>query len=173
MHHWRKNLTVILLLFSSVLIDGFIQSAWTSSLQTSIGLIVPRTILLMFIILSFHFEPNFILINAAIFGFIMDTYYLGFIGIYMASLVLMVYLTYHLKRLIRPNVLSYTLISVLGITLVEVIVFGIMRILGITTLSFQLFLVSRLSATLLFNGIVMLVFSFFIDRLVANIADES
>lgn len=173
MDNWRQNLLAILLMFSSVLLDGFITSTWTSSLETGLGLIIPRTIVLMIIILSFHYKESFMLGNAAVFGFIMDTYYLGFIGIYMASFVLIAYLTYNLKRIIHPNVLSYTLIAILGITLIEVLIYGIMRILAISTIPFQLFLVSRLSATLLFNGMVMLIFSYFIHRLVINVMDES
>lgn len=173
MDNWRQNLLAIFLMFSSVLLDGFITSTWTSHLETGLGLIIPRTIVLIIIILSFHYTEGFMLVSAAIIGFIMDTYYLGFIGIYMASFVLIAYITYNLKRIIRPNVLSYTLIAILGITLVEVLTYGIMRILAISTISFQLFLVSRLSATLLFNGIVMLIFSYFIHQLIVNIMDES
>lgn len=173
MDNWKPTLFAILLLFLSVLTDGFIASSWTGSLETSLGLIVPRIIVLMIIILSFHYKEGFMLGSAAIFGFIMDTYYLGFIGVYMASFILVAYLAYNFKRIIQPNVLSYTLVSVIGLTLVEVVVYGIMRILGVTSISFQMFIVTRLGATLLFNAVVMLIFSYFIHRFVLNIMDGS
>ena len=113
------------------------------------------------------------LVSAGIVGFIMDTYYLGFIGVYVASFIMVAYLSYNFKRIIQPNVLSYTLVSVIGLTLVETVVYGIMRILGVTSISLQMFIVSRLGATLLFNAIVMLVFSYFIHRFILNIMDES
>jgi len=171
--NWKPTLFAILLLFLSVLTDGFIASSWTGSLETSLGLIVPRIIVLMIIILSFHYKEGFMLGSAAIFGFIMDTYYLGFIGVYMASFILVAYLAYNFKRIIQPNVLSYTLVSIIGLTLVEVVVYGIMRILGVTSISFQMFIVTRLGATLLFNAVVMLIFSYFIHRFVLNIMDGS
>src|SRR5699024_12443574 len=124
-----------------------------SSFDTSFWLIIPRTSVLMIIILSFHYKEGFMLGSAAAFGFIMDTYYLGFLGVYMSSFVLVAYLTYSLKRVIRPNVLSYTLVGILGMTLVEMIAYGIMRILTITTICFQYCIVSRLSATVLFNAL--------------------
>lgn len=173
MDNWKPTLFAILLLFLSVLTDGFIASSWTGSLETSLGLIVPRIIVLMIIILSFHYKEGFMLGSAAIFGFIMDTYYLGFIGVYMASFILVAYLAYNFKRIIQPNVLSYTLVSIIGLTLVEVVVYGIMRILGVTSISFQMFIVTRLGATLLFNAVVMLIFSYFIHRFVLNIMDGS
>ena len=173
MYNWKQTLFAILLLFLSVLTDGFITSAWAGSLETSFGLIVPRMIVLMIIILSFHYKENFMLVSAGIVGFIMDTYYLGFIGLYVASFIMVAYLSYNFKRIIQPNVLSYTLVSVIGLTLVETVVYGIMRILGVTSISLQMFIVSRLGATLLFNAIVMLVFSYFIHRFILNIIDES
>src|SRR5699024_11306893 len=94
-------------MFSSVLIDGFITSAWTPTLETNLGFIIPRTIVLVIIILSFHYKESFMLGSAAIFGFIMDTYYLGFIGIYMASFLLIVYFTYIFYRIFNLNVLFY------------------------------------------------------------------
>lgn len=173
MYNWKQTLFAILLLFLSVLTDGFISSAWAGSLETNLGLIVPRLIVLMIIILSFHYKENFMLVSAGIFGFIMDTYYLGFIGTYVVSFILVAYLTNNFKRIIQPNVLSYTLVSVIGLTVVETFVYSIMRILGVTSLSLQLFIVSRLGATLLFNAVIMLVFSYFIHRFILNIMDES
>ncbi len=173
MNHWKQTLLPLLLMFSSVLLDGFIASYWGSTLDTNIGLVVPRIILLILIILSFHYKESFMLGSAAAFGFIMDAYYLGFLGVYMASFMLVVTIVSNLKQMIQPNVLSYTLVSILGITAAELVVYGLMRILSITTISFQVFVVSRLSATLLFNGLAMLLFSYFIHRLVVNTLSES
>lgn len=173
MNNWKQTLLPILLMLSSVLLDGFITSYWTSTLDTNLGLVVPRAIILVIIILTFHYKNNFMLSSVAIIGFIMDAYYLGFLGVYMASLLLVVTIVSNLKRVIQPNVLSYTVVSILGLTASELVVYSIMRVLGITTISLQMFLVSRLSATLLFNGLAMLVFSYFIHRIVVNTLDES
>lgn len=171
--NWKKILLPIFLMFSAVLLDGFITSYGASALDTSLGLIVPRAIILVITILTFHYQQNFMLGSVAVIGFIMDAYYLGFLGVYMAAFILVVTIVSNLKRFIHPNVLSYTLLSILGITAAELVVYGIMRILSITAISFQGFLVSRLGATLLFNGLVMLLFSYFIHRLVVNTLDES
>lgn len=170
---WKQDAFAILLMFISVIIDGFVTSYWGSTLDTSFGLMIPRTLMLVVIILSFHYKNNFMLISAAVFGFLMDTYYLGFIGVYMASVLLVAYLATNLKQAIHPNVLSYTLVSIIAITMAELVIFGIMKILSITTISFQVFLVSRLGATLLFNGMLMLVFSYFIQQMIIKMMDES
>ncbi len=171
--NWKQHLLPIFLMLFAVLFDGFIASYFTSGLNTSIGLFVPRTILLVIIILTFHYPQNFMYGNVALIGFIMDAYYLGFLGIYMATFLLAVTLVSSFKRAIQPNVLSYTLIAILVLTVCELVVYGIMRLLGITSMAFQLFLVSRLGATLLFNGLIMLIFSLFVHRLVVSVMDEA
>lgn len=172
-NNWKQNLLPIFLMLFAFLFDGFATSYWTATLHTSVGLMVPRTILLMIILLSFHYDQNFMYWNVAIIGFVMDAYYLGFLGVYMATFLLAVTIVANLKVAIRPNVLSYTLVSIVVLTVSELVVYGIMRILGITSLAFQVFIVSRLSATLLLNSLMMLVFSFFIHRLIVNTLDEA
>lgn len=172
MYTWRQTILPILLLFFSLLLDGFMTSYWTGDLFTGLGHIIPRTIVLMLIILSFHYNLNFMFAMAVFIGFIMDAYYLGFIGIYIAAFMLIVYIFSKLKSVFDPNVLSYTLFSILGITTLEIFVYGMMRILGITSLPFQMFLATRLGATLLFNSILMLLVSYFIDLWVVNVLDE-
>ena len=173
MNHWKQNLLPVFLMLFAVLFDGFLTSYGASSLETSIGLFIPRTVLLMIIILTFYYPEKFMYGNVALIGFIMDAYYLGFVGVYMATFILAVTLVATLKGIIRPNVLSYTLSSILVLTVSEILIFGIMRILGITSMDFQFFIVSRLSATLLFNGLIMLIFSFFVERLIVSTIDET
>ena len=173
MNNWKQNLLPIFLMLFAVLFDGFVSSYWTSSLDTSIGLFIPRTILLVIIILTFYYPQKYMYGNVALIGFIMDAYYLGFVGIYMATFLLAVAFVSTIKGAIRPNVLSYTLSSILVLTISELVIYGIMRILGITSMDFQVFIVSRLSATLLFNGLIMLIFSFFVERLIVSTIDET
>lgn len=173
MKQWKQTILPIFLMFLAVLLDGFITNMWTSTLATDIGRIIPRTIILMIILLSFHYNQKFMLGSVAVIGFIMDAYYLGFVGVYMAAFMLVVTIVSNLKGIVRANPFTYTLVSILGITASEGVVYGIMRVLDITTYTLQMFIVSRFSATLLFNGLVMLLFSYFIHRLVVNTLDES
>ena len=159
-------------MFTALLLDGFISGAFSMQLNTNIGLIIPRLVFLVLIILCFHYESTFMYVNAALLGFIMDSYYIGFIGPYLFSFILVISIVTSLKHTVNANVLSYTILSILGLTASELMVYGIMRILGITSIAFQAFIVSRLSATLLFNAFIMLAFSYFIHRFIVNLLDE-
>lgn len=173
MKQWKETILPLFLMFVAILFDGFVANIWTDHLVTDIGRIIPRAIILMIILLSFHYNQKFMLVSVAVIGFLMDAYYLGFIGVYMSAFMLLVTIVSSMKQIIRVNPFTYTLVSILGITATEVVVYSIMRILGITSHTLQMFIVTRLSATLLFNGIVMLLFSYFIHRLVVNTLDKS
>ena len=172
MKNWKQILLPFFLMFTALLLDGFISGAFSMQLNTNIGLIIPRLVFLVLIILCFHYESTFMYVNAALLGFIMDSYYIGFIGPYLFSFILVISIVTSLKHTVNANVLSYTILSILGLTASELIIYGIMRMLGITTLAFQAFIISRLSATLLFNAFIMLAFSYFIHRFIVNLLDE-
>lgn len=173
MKNWKQTILPFFLMLSAVIVDGFIASYFPSLLDSNMGLIVPRTVILIIIIFSFHYSPNIMYFNVAVIGFIMDAFYLGFLGVYIATFVMVVALVTTVKQFLNANVLSYTLVSIISLTASEILIYGIMNILGITTISFQMFLASRLGATLLFNAIVMLAFSFFIHKMVVNTLDVS
>lgn len=173
MNNWKQTILPFFLMLLAILSDGFISSYFSEVLATDMGLMIPRTIFLVIVILAFHYKPNTMYINVSIIGFIMDSYYLGFLGVYMATFYLLVAIVNGLKQFLNANVLSYTLVSIIGLSAAEVLIYGIMRILGITTISFQIFIVTRLGATLLFNTIIMALFSFFIQQLILNTLDES
>ena len=157
----------------SLIFDGFIANYWSTTLDTTYGLMVPRLIFLVFIILAFHYEKNFMITSAIIFGFLMDTYFLGFLGIYILSLTMIVLAITRFKELVHANVLSYTMLSIVLITGVEIFTYGAIRILGITGMTIQEFLVEKLAATLFLNSLIMLSLSYFIEKLILKSMDKN
>lgn len=172
MNNWRGKLLSIVLVLFSLIFDGFIASYWSTSLDTSYGLMVPRITFLLFIILSFHYEKKFMLFSAVIFGLLMDTYYLGFTGIYLFSLILIVLIVSKVRRLISPNVLTYTMLAIIILTLIEIFIYMVIRILGMTGMTMQEFLVNKLAATLLLNTVIMVFTSYFIQKLILSVNEN-
>ena len=113
------------------------------------------------------------LVSAFIFGFLMDTYYLGFFGIYIVSLMMIVYIADILKDVLKPNILTYVMLTVIEVTILENFIYGVIRILGLTRISFQEFLVTRLAATLLLNSVIMFLIGYFIQRLIYQVEDKN
>lgn len=173
MDNWKEKVIAIVLILSSLILDGFIANYWSLILDTNYGLMIPRTIFLVFIILTFHYEKNFMLTSAIIFGFLMDTYYLGFTGIYIFSLVMIVLVILKFKELISANIISYTMLTIVIVAIVEFFIYGVVRMIGITNMSVQDFLVSKLAATLFFNTFIMLIASYFIQKLILNVVSKN
>lgn len=173
MDNWKENLLAIVLMLSSLIFDGFVANYWSTALDTNYGLMVPRMVFLIFIILAFHYEKNFMIISAIIFGILMDTYFLGFLGIYILSLLAIVTIIFKFKELVQANVLSYMMLSIVLITGIEIFIYGVIRILGITGITLQEFLVEKLAATLFLNTLIMLFSGYFIEKLILKTMDKN
>lgn len=173
MNSSKGKFTAIALMFLSLVLDGFIASYWAVRLDTDYGLMIPRFIFLIFILLSYHYDNKFMMTSAFLFGILMDSYYLGFFGISIASLVMIVYIINNVKKILQSSMFSYVLLSILVITVVESFIYGVIRLLEITAMSYQEFLVSKLAATLLFNSIAMLLFGYFIHQFIRYALDKN
>lgn len=88
---------------------------------------------------------------AAVVGAVFDLYYTGIFGVYVFIFPLMVYLTRRLVAYISPNFLSGLLIYFIDITVVEVLSYLASRMVHLTSMGGDTFLVSTLGPTLAFN----------------------
>jgi rod shape-determining protein MreD len=164
MEQWKRAIFPLVLLFAALMFDGIGAALLREQFQSNMGLMVPRLTLLCLIILSFYLKPSHITTLSLVFGFIYDSYYTGYLGIYMASFVFVGYLMMQLRPMFHANVLIYVLLSVIVITIVEFFLYGVYRTLGIAMITPQAFIAERLGATLLLNSVMMLVLSWPLDR---------
>lgn len=164
MEQWKRALFPLLLLFSGLMFDGIVSMLFRPQLQTGFGLMTPRLTLLILILLAFYLRPSHIVTLSLVFGFIYDSYYTGFLGIYMVSFAFIGYLILQVRPMFHTNVLIYVLLSIVMLTIVEFFLFGVYTTLGVAGMSLADFIGQRLGATLLFNGLVMLLVSWPLDR---------
>lgn len=156
MEQWRRVIIPIVLLFFFLLLDGVIVSLFYESLDVSFGFMTPRLFVLTVIVLAFFLEPRHMYILSFIFGFIYDSYYSGILGIYIAALMIISYFIIQLRNIFEPNYVSIVLVTIVMLTLLEFLIFGIYRAIDLTSLSVQEFVAMRLSASLLFNSVAVL-----------------
>ncbi|MCC5889533.1 MAG: rod shape-determining protein MreD [Alkalibacterium sp.] len=157
MEQWRRVIIPIVLLFFFLLLDGVIVSLFYESLDVSFGFMTPRLFVLTVIVLSFFLEPRHMYILSIVFGFIYDSYYSGILGIYIAGLMIISYFIIQLRNILEPNYLTMVLVTIIMLTLLEFLIFGIYRVIDLTSLSVQEFIAMRLSASLLFNTIAIII----------------
>lgn len=160
MSDWKKIIIPVFLLFSTLLMDGSISYLFRDELNSSIGLIVPRVMILTLIMLAFFLEPKQLYILSFTFGFIYDSYYSGILGVYIAAFILIPYLVIQIRQIIIPYFYVILLVNIVILTVMEVFVFGVYRVVGVSDITLQMFLGNRLGGTLIFNTLVFLIIGY-------------
>ena len=120
----------------------------------------PRLIILVFVLLSFYLPRNKMILYGIIFGFLYDSYYVGVLGIYVAILPLIVYVTNSLKQFLNPNPITTGMILFINLSILETMLYWIYKILNFTTININTFMAGRLGPTLLLN-LVFFIFAFY------------
>ncbi|WP_208559014.1 rod shape-determining protein MreD [Marinilactibacillus kalidii] len=164
MSQWKKILYPLILLLVALLLDGVLVAQLKAMFTTDFGMIVPRLTVLVLLVLAFYLSFRHVIWLSLIMGFIYDSYYTGYLGIYMAAFAVIAYVILQLRSYFKPNLLIYVLLSVIAITFLEFFVFGVYRAINVTELTTQLFMVERLGISLVFNAIVMLIIGYPIDK---------
>ncbi|WP_192983705.1 rod shape-determining protein MreD [Marinilactibacillus psychrotolerans] len=172
MSQWKKIVYPLLMLLIALLLDGILVAQLKGLFITNIGMIVPHLTLLVLLILTFYLSFRHIIILALLMGFIYDSYYTGYLGIFMAIFTIVVYVLLQFKNFFQPNLIIYFLLSIIVITISEFFVFGVYRAINITAISTQEFLLERLGATLLFNGIAILIIGYPIDKVIQGVIQK-
>jgi len=155
MKTWKLVILPIVSLIFVFMLEGVITAYFNNTLFTSVGYVVPRFTVILLVMFAFYLSPNHIYILSLIIGFLYDSYYTGYLGIYMASFCLISYLVIGVRDMFKSTVLTHGLIGILMVTLLEIMTYWIFRILGIANIEVSVFLAERLGATLLFNGIFL------------------
>lgn len=114
-------------------------------------IIVPRFLLVLLSLMGIYYIRNKTIIYGALFGFLFDVYYTGVIGVYMSLFPLAVYFTAKLIKIIQVNLVTAGLIALLNITVVEVLVFGLNKLILHVHMSPLEFADLRLWPTLVLN----------------------
>lgn len=164
MNQWKRALLSLFIMCSALIFDGVIAFYGGSILNTPTGIMVPRLTILALVILTNHLQTPMIYYLAILFGFIYDSYYVGFFGIYTVGFFGVAYVLTQLWRSVYSSYIIYILASLLAVLLIEVFAFAIYHILDITQWTIQEFFVFRLGATLVFNGGMMAAFGWMIDK---------
>lgn len=160
----QKLITTIftpMLIFFGLLFDGLISAVFSEYLYTGNGSVMaPRLIILVFVLLSFYLPRNKMILYGIIFGFLYDSYYVGVLGIYVAILPLIVYVTNSLKQFLNPNPITTGMILFINLSILETMLYWIYKILNFTTININTFMAVRLGPTLLLN-LVFFIFAFY------------
>ncbi|MGC4375816.1 rod shape-determining protein MreD [Fictibacillus sp. Mic-4] len=116
-------------------------------------LLIPHFSLVIIIFVASYLKPSYGIVYGLIFGLLTDLMYTDLIGIYMFSTALVAYITAVLSRFLFGNLFVTLVLTILGVAVLEFLVYGLNTLVGVANESVDLFLYNRLISTLILNGV--------------------
>lgn len=171
----RKFLLPLLFLLLFILESLFVQFLPERFIDSQ-TVIVPHFLIIGIILLTIYGSEKHGLIYGMVFGFLFDIVYTEILGIYLFLFPLISYFVSKIMRVLQVNLLTSSLVSILGVAFTEIVTFEMNQLIGVSNSPFITFLNNRLFPTLLLNTIFIMIMVFplkwqfekFADRLRAD-----
>lgn len=147
----RISVFIPLILFLALLLDGTLAFIFSAHFYTATDIYVPRLTLLCLLVFAFYAPRKNMILFSILFGLLYDSYYVGILGIYVALFPLVVYFVDKLNKILNPNFIVLSMLTIIMVSMLEFSVYGFYHMLELTTMDMSLFLAKRLGPTLLLN----------------------
>ncbi|MGX7199396.1 rod shape-determining protein MreD [Enterococcus nangangensis] len=142
--------------FLLMLLDGQMTRALDSIFHQNF-FIHPHTLMLALVLATFQLSRRYMLITATIIGVLMDSYYIGIIGIYALCLPLIVLLCYQIFQYVHPNAFTLLLAVIIFVTVLETSLLLVQGVFSLADVNFVNFITQTLGPTLLLNIALFLI----------------
>lgn len=143
-----------------------------AELFNSDRILVPHFLMAGILFLTAYLSPKHGIIYGLIFGFLFDVVYTEIIGIYLFMFPVIAYMFANMMRVLQTNILIVSILSLLGIALLEIGVFQLMLLIKITDLDFSTYVKIRLVPTLILNMAFIVIAAFPFKKQFENAADR-
>lgn len=145
--------------FLLMLLDGQMTRA-LEEFSKDIFFLHSHMLMLALVLASFQLTRRYMLTSAVIIGVLMDSYYIGIIGIYALCLPLIVLLCYQIFTYVRPNGFTLLLSVILFVTFLETTLLGVHLAFSLAQVDLAVFVTRTLGPTLILNVALFLVLVF-------------
>lgn len=154
-------------LLIAFLLDGTISAVFSEQLTIGSGVMFTRLLFVSLVYYSFRLPLEQVVVYAAFFGLLQDSYYVGILGIYITAYVLIVYLASVINKSVDDNILTIGLSTAVLLAAFELIVYMLYSSIGFVHLGVRAFIVLRFAPTLLFNMLAYFV-CYYVLKISAN-----
>lgn len=121
-------------------------------------ILVPRFLLIMVVFITIFINTATGIYYGMIFGLLYDLIYTDMLGVYLFSIAFVAYLVSLMMKLLHTNFFVVLIMALIGVSILEFLVYGIYLLTGLTGLDFNLFIDGRLIPTLVLNTLFVLFF---------------
>jgi rod shape-determining protein MreD len=133
-------------------------------------ILVPHLLLITILFLTIYVKSSMGILYGFIFGLLFDIVYTEIIGIYLTLFPLTAYLISKLIKSLQTNFFIVTLVSLLGVAIVEIGSLGFNFAIHKTDMAFSVFMSFRLLPTLLYNLVITILVIYPLSKLFEKIA---
>lgn len=133
---------------------------------------VPRFILILSIFITIYQSKFGGILYGIILGLLYDVIYTEVLGVYMFAMPLITYIISQASRVLQNNIIIISILSILGVVILEFFVYGVNLSIGVATISFERFLELRVLPTVILNGIFVTLFSFPFKKILGKLQIE-
>lgn len=144
-----------LLLFVGLLLDGVMMQQFAPQFLSSSYTLTPRLLLLLLVTSTYFFPNQPLFFYALLFGVFYDSYYIGILGPYAATLGALVYVQKQLQHYLDSQEYAPAILFLVALVLLEMTIYAIYSILGLSAMTLGSFLLSRLLPTVLLNAVLL------------------
>ena len=130
--------------------------------------LVPRFVFVCLIFLGVYGNRKMTIIYGIIFGLLYDIFYIDIIGVYAFLYPVISIIAVGIIRYVHKNMLIVIAITFILIALLEILSYGFVSFVSITSISFDEFLRHRLIPTMLANSVFIIMFSWFFKMFMIN-----
>lgn len=146
----RRILLPIILTFLFIFESIFVE-LFSYSLSKSDWILVPHFLMVACILLTIYGSKKQGIIYGIIFGLMFDIVYTEILGVYLFMIPIVVYIVSQLMRIFQSNVFLASIVTMIGIALLELGVYEMNFLIKITDTDFTTYAYNRLFPTLVLN----------------------
>ncbi|MGY3724944.1 rod shape-determining protein MreD [Granulicatella balaenopterae] len=140
-----------LVLIIAMLVDGVLASVFSPWFIDGGNILSPHLVIIALIVFSFFIEDNSMWRLSLIIGFLYDSYYTSYLGVYMAAFAIIVRFILLFRSKMKINAFTIGLSLIFLLSFVEIFVFLFYSIMGLSHLSWSVFIAKRLVPTVILN----------------------
>lgn len=169
-----KRMLIPIILLIMLAIEGVAMELLPPSIKFASVYMTPHWILIFLIFVVTYAYPNesfMPILFATIFGLMTDIVYTGILGVYMFMLAISVYIGQLLNRLLQTNIFMMMLIALVSLSAMELGLFGIYSLLGISAMPYNDFFIHRLAPTIIANLLFFIVIYYPVKKMLLWIND--
>lgn len=134
-------------------------------------ILVPRFLIIAIIFFAIYGNKKQAIIFGFIFGLLFDIDFTEILGIYLFFFPLITYVVLKIMKIVQVNIFTVSFFSLVGVALLEIGVYEMNKLIGITTMNFSTFFSLRFIPTLLLNLIFTVIVAYPLKRKFENYAD--